>query len=705
MEREYLNNAELVLLKKNEAYARGIAKKINKLEFQVAKKYFKELIEYSKKEELKTAEAWFSANLGWVYFDMLSMEKALNIQLNTYEIFKELDNIDGMLTCINAIMAIYTNQQIVDKAISWGVSGIDLAESTNNYEMLSIIKANIVVLYIYIEEYTKASEILDEIEKSPFVTGEENELVSYINRVLCETELGNYDKAMKYAEKGYELATLINSPLLAHIFVAKARVNIKKGLLEAGREDIKNAVKSVVDHNDNLLKIDTAIAAGELEYVLGNYERAIEILLDAINFIADNTVKRELKLICKALNECYKAMGDYENAYIYLVKYNKLKNEMFNLNRQTSLGVLDLKKEEQEKNTYKILYNQTEQLYKFGLTITANLDKEDIYNIIAEEVKNFIKYDIISIALYNQSDESLEFQLCIEDGKRVKITPTKLMEETLSGYCVKNRKEIMLNDVVKDSCKYIDYNKAMEMYKSKTEVIESLKVKTNTTETNSALFVPIVIKGSIIGVISTQSYKKNAYTLCELSSLKILSTYIGIALENARLYKKAEYYAMHDALTKVYTKKVAIEKGKEIYDSIITNDNVMATLMLDIDNFKRINDRYGHQLGDRVIESVSATIKNGLRKNDVVGRYGGEEFIIFLEGKKETNFNMIAERIRTNIEKIRIDYDKDEKVSFTVSVGLAITYDNSSSLEKIINNADKALYRAKKTGKNKLEVY
>ncbi len=702
---KYLKESDLVLLEKNQSYARVIAKRINRLDMERAKECFKELIEHTKKEKFKTAEAWFSMNLGWVYFDLLSTKKALDIQLNTYEIFKELDNEEGMLGSINALMAIYTNEQVIDKAISWGISGIDLAESTNNYEMLSIIKVNIVILYIYIEEYTKASEILDEIEKSPFVAGEDNEVIAYINRILCETESGNYDKAMDYIEKTYKLAISINSPMIPHILVSKAAINIKKGLLEVGRENLQVAEESIEDHSDNLIKIDIAIATGELEYKLGNYEKSIEVLLSVISFIASNTAKRELKTIYGLLNQCYKSKGDYKNAYIYMEKYNELKNEIFNLNRQTNLGVLNLKKEEQEKNTYKILYNQTEQLYKFGVTITANLDKDNIYNIIAEEVKNFINYNIISIALYKESDESLEFQLCIENDKRVEIAPTKLIEETLSGYCIKNKKEIMLNDVLKDSYKYIDYNKAMDTYKSKSKVIDSLKVKTNTTETNSALFVPIIIKGNIIGVISTQAYKKNAYTLYELSSLKILSTYIGIALENARLYKRAEYYARHDALTKMYTKRVAIEKGKEIYDYIVANNNEMACIMLDIDNFKKINDKYGHQLGDKVIQKVSDTIKACLREDDIVGRYGGEEFIIFLDGKEISNFNTIEERIRSNIEESRVDYEKDEKISFTVSVGLAITDNNSISLEKLINNADKSLYIAKRTGKNRLEVY
>ena len=123
--------------------------------------------------------------------------------------------------------------------------------------------------------------------------------------------------------------------------------------------------------------------------------------------------------------------------------------------------------------------------------------------------------------------------------------------------------------------------------------------------------------------------------------------------------------------------------------------------MVDIDNFKKINDVYGHVAGDKVIIEVANAIKNSIGENDIVGRYGGEEFIIIV---KENNNNLIniIERIRRNIESLYIKIDNSNVINVTASIGVKRFDMNNRTLEENIALADKSLYEAKTSGKNKV---
>ena len=132
--------------------------------------------------------------------------------------------------------------------------------------------------------------------------------------------------------------------------------------------------------------------------------------------------------------------------------------------------------------------------------------------------------------------------------------------------------------------------------------------------------------------------------------------------------------------------------------------SALGILMLDIDNFKHINDTYGHSFGDKVLRKVAETISSNTRPYDDAIRYGGEEFLLILYRTQRKNTLMIAERIRKKIEQIT--FDKHPEVKITISIGLTF-FDTKKgdSLDEQIENADRALYRAKRKGKNRVEIF
>lgn len=163
-----------------------------------------------------------------------------------------------------------------------------------------------------------------------------------------------------------------------------------------------------------------------------------------------------------------------------------------------------------------------------------------------------------------------------------------------------------------------------------------------------------------------------------------------------------EYLAAYDGLTGLLNKReFDMRLEDEIRRSRRTR-NPFVLLMLDLDHFKRVNDTYGHKAGDRVLQEFAKLLKQQVREVDYIGRYGGEEFSIILTDTSETGGRDSAERIRENIESAKLTVNETTSIQATVSIGLASYPDDASSSDELFNCADDALYRAKKSGRNRM---
>ncbi|TYB97197.1 MAG: GGDEF domain-containing protein, partial [Kosmotoga sp.] len=157
-----------------------------------------------------------------------------------------------------------------------------------------------------------------------------------------------------------------------------------------------------------------------------------------------------------------------------------------------------------------------------------------------------------------------------------------------------------------------------------------------------------------------------------------------------------------DDLTGLLLKNVFLKKvSRYIYEKTNQNKKNLSFLLLDIDDFKEVNDTYGHQKGDEILKKLARIIEVATRDTDLVGRYGGEEFIIALKGTNKSSAYKVAERIRKTVQKKRLMGNLRE---LTVSIGISSYPLDSKWIEEIINKADNALYRAKDKGKNRVEV-
>jgi len=169
------------------------------------------------------------------------------------------------------------------------------------------------------------------------------------------------------------------------------------------------------------------------------------------------------------------------------------------------------------------------------------------------------------------------------------------------------------------------------------------------------------------------------------------------------MMKELKLLASTDPMTKLYNRRYFTKISQHYLSLAKRNKEEIALIMLDIDNFKKINDTYGHQVGDEVIISLVDILIDHKRKSDIICRYGGEEFVILLPNTSFEGARTVAENIRFDSENFILELPEGEGVRFTVSLGVsAIDLDKDDPMGVALKNADDALYKAKESGKNRV---
>jgi len=230
--------------------------------------------------------------------------------------------------------------------------------------------------------------------------------------------------------------------------------------------------------------------------------------------------------------------------------------------------------------------------------------------------------------------------------------------------------------------------------------------------TRKQLAPVVMLTGSGTEEIAAQAFQEGAVGYLPKSSLsqKKLGNIIDVALDKwMRLQQamadkeKLERLANFDSLTGLYNRRTILGKLHELINLANRYKEDFSLVMLDIDHFKRVNDRYGHLTGDEVLEKIAALIRRNIRDTDTVGRYGGEEFIIILPQTNLSSAWGVAERLRTIIEKAEMKDPAGTVFAITVSQGLA-GWERDEDATSLISRADEALYKAKEKGRNRVQI-
>ncbi len=187
----------------------------------------------------------------------------------------------------------------------------------------------------------------------------------------------------------------------------------------------------------------------------------------------------------------------------------------------------------------------------------------------------------------------------------------------------------------------------------------------------------------------------NGIVIAEMVSLTDITKNKLIEVKYWEANRKLAYHARHDYLTGVLNSRAYYDEAAKLKNSPKNKDSLFAVIFLDLNNFKQINDTFGHQIGDEILIRVAGSIKHVCRKSDLISRLGGDEFSVFINDANKPTVIKIAERIREAIESISLDVN-GEVVNVTASIGIAFGDENSKSLREVQDKADKAMYTIKK---------
>ncbi|MCD6363404.1 MAG: diguanylate cyclase [Synergistetes bacterium] len=192
-----------------------------------------------------------------------------------------------------------------------------------------------------------------------------------------------------------------------------------------------------------------------------------------------------------------------------------------------------------------------------------------------------------------------------------------------------------------------------------------------------------------------------------LHSFIDISEIIELQMQLERANEVLQKLSSRDHLTGAFNRRTLDTDLAEKLEEARVREEHISIIMLDIDHFKRINDTYGHQVGDYILKSLVRLIHSKLRSEDTIYRYGGEEFVIILPGASKKNAIKVAERLRKEIESFPFTYRKEEpplRINITCSFGVATFPEDGATPEELLKRADKALYRAKEGGRNRVEI-
>lgn len=343
-----------------------------------------------------------------------------------------------------------------------------------------------------------------------------------------------------------------------------------------------------------------------------------------------------------------------------------------------------------------------EAIHRISLAISSKLEIGALLQFVVDEVSTLLAVESCSILLPDIETGEMVFRAAIDPivGMRVPFGEGIVARVFTTGI------PQIVNDVSSDA----DYFSKIEQDSNKP--IQSL------------LAIPLLVEDDVIGVLEAINKENGRFTEEDRDLLMTMAGYAAIAIENARLYKGLQDHAssleqlvaerteelqdlyeevrklsITDELTGVYNRRGLNYLGVREVNRARRFGNHLSAILFDLDHFKQINDRHGHRIGDQLLRMVAQQCRDEIREVDIIGRYGGEEFVVILPETPIEDALQTAERLRQSIERQSIFTDNGE-ISITISLGVSCIKDEMENLSTLIDKADKAMYLAKQAGRN-----
>jgi diguanylate cyclase (GGDEF)-like protein len=332
----------------------------------------------------------------------------------------------------------------------------------------------------------------------------------------------------------------------------------------------------------------------------------------------------------------------------------------------------------------RIISNQAEEILHLCdkmKEMSQSLDQFEVFLVFCEALSANFKFDCIKLILFSED-------------KAVSQEPRDVYQMYYSDFQGVFDRASFLREKQKAKGEIYSFDKRV------IEMVATKEKPMNFSEESSPFMAhPVMIDKHLAGVLILLGVRTQDFPIFSILAESFVSE-----IKRLQLYERVQNLAITDGMTGVAVRRHFMERFEEEIQRSKRLALKLSFLMIDIDHFKRFNDQFGHLVGDVVLKEVAETIKKNIREVDLVGRYGGEEFGVFLSETDESGAFFVAERIRRAIsERNFTAYNEDLKV--TVSIGCSTFSPALSRIATMMGAADSALYEAKKQGRNRVHLY
>jgi len=355
---------------------------------------------------------------------------------------------------------------------------------------------------------------------------------------------------------------------------------------------------------------------------------------------------------------------------------------------------LRLKAQLEEKNkiieeTNQKLTSRLSQLalvYDINSALASSLELDQVIGIITEKIGNELDFEGFYVLLTDEDQKNLAVRAAMYDERKGLIGR---LIDPLRGTFTKSlrvRKILLINDL--------------------SGIVREGDDLDLLPETGSFLSLPLLRKGQVLGLLNFTRSVKDGFPHDAVRLLTAVAHQAAMTILNARLYQQKIDLSVTDELTQLANRRLMQSRLEREWDRANRYQNALSVLMIDIDHFKKYNDRNGHLLGDEVLKGVARILEGNTRKIDTVARFGGEEFVVILPGQDKPSAFSVADKLRSAVQVSDFPRASVQPGGrLTISVGVASYPEDANDSASLLERSDLALYASKRAGRNRTTAY
>ncbi len=655
-------------------------------------------------------------NLGWCYANQSLFEEALSHFGRALSEFRDLKDTDGEMRCLNGLGLAHHSLSHLESALEYFNEELRIAQDTLSRER-EISATNSIGEVC--RSMGRHAEALGYFLSAFSLLTEDDEASRFRPLVLAnvgasQRKLGRFDisevnlkLAYDLARKGEDtIARITTASYLGVYYQDKKRYRQAQVLHDEALEEAQRI-------GNRLLILESKQHLARLFALRKELDRALDAYNEALSLGREIGATVRVYRIYRHIAEILEQKGSYRKALEYYRKFVDCRRSVVDEDTELKLEHLAIRNAADRAASQTELYRlrnaelrekskeleeankRLSLITKMGQEITASLDLEKLMQTVYGHVNQLMDAAILGIAIYREDNQTVDYRFFIDSNQRMTPFEVEVTSNTSFGaWVIRNCREIVMNDVTAE----------FDAYVSSTEGVPSKHAA-------SMVYLPLQVRGRIVGLLTVQSYNRFAYSDRNVEALRALASFIAIAMDNSLILEEVRaaneqirHMAHHDNLTELPNRRLLSEFLADYLPLARRKSEQFAVLYIDLDDFKPINDDFGHGSGDEVLKEVAGRLKSTLRESDTVARVGGDEFVAVIRDVKSTD--SVEKTVRKVLDAVSAPVTvAGEERRVRASIGISRFPDDGTTTDELIKNADEAMYRAKRRSGNRFAFF